>query len=217
MTKNIDYWERVLKSPTSSYEELFECERKYLVEHITAGLNVLDIGCGEGRNMRTILEKTQEVVGVDSDEKAVEDAQKYFLNIPTVKVLNANAAKLPFDDQVFDVVTFLMILPNLDKSKDVVMNEIARVLKNSGKVILSTFSDDAFDERMKIYKQVGVPISRIEGTKFIFDESLGANISEQFSKTQIEELAHRAGLKMLDIQKVDSIAYICMLEKEFKV
>jgi ubiquinone/menaquinone biosynthesis C-methylase UbiE len=214
MLKNIDYWERVLQSPTSSYGELFESERKYLLEHITAGLNVLDIGCGEGRNMRTILERTRQVVGIDNDGKAVEDAQKHFLNIPTVKVLNASAAKLPFDDQTFDVVTFLMILPNLDKSKDVVMSEIARVLKNSGRVILSTFSDDAFDERMKIYKQVGVPISKIEGTTFIFDESLGANISEQFSEAQIEALAHGAALKIVDIQKVDSIAYICTLEKE---
>ena len=216
MPKNIDYWERVLQSPTSSYRELFEGERNYLLEHIQGELDVLDVGCGEGRNIRTILERTQHVVGVDNDEKAVADAQGYFLNIPTVKVFNANAAKLPFADQSFDVVTFLMILPNLDKSKDAVMDEIARVLKNSGKVILSTFSDDAFDERMKIYKQVGVPISRIEGTTFIFDKSLGANISEQFSKEQIEALAHRAGFKMTDIQKVDSIAYICTLEKESK-
>jgi ubiquinone/menaquinone biosynthesis C-methylase UbiE len=127
--------------------------------------------------------------------------------------MKADVVQLPFRDETFDVVTCFMILPNLDKLKEVAMKEIGRVLKKNGTVILSTFSEDAFEERMKIYKQVNVPITAIEGTKIIFDKSLGANVSEQFSKEQIETLVKIAGLEIVDIQKIDSIAYICSLRK----
>lgn len=214
MPKNIDYWEQVLQAPTPAYQELFDCEKKYLLDHIPTGSSVLDIGCGDGRNVRTISERTQQIVGIDNDEKAVEDARKHFAKISTIKIIKADAAKLPFGEGAFDIVTFLMILPNLDTLKEVVMKEISRVLKRDGKIILSTFSEKAFNERVKIYQQVKVPIIKVEGTKFIFDKSLGANISEQFSKEQIQEIARNASLKITDIQEVGKIAYIGMLEKE---
>lgn len=213
MLKNIGYWEQVLQTPTPAYKEMFDSERRYLLDHIPGGANVLDIGCGEGRNMRTIFERTKEITGVDEDERAVDDARKSFVGISTVKIIRANAAKLPFADQTFDVVTFLMILPNLDDLENIVMGEVSRVLKVGGRVILSTFSEDAFEERIKIYKQVKVPIIKVEGTTVHFDKSLGANVSKQFSKKEIQTFAERAGLTLTDIQKVGTIAYICTLEK----
>lgn len=217
MSKNIDYWEQVLQAPTPAYQELFDCERKYLLDHVSAGASVLDIGCGDGRNMQTVSERTKQITGIDNDEKAVEDAGKHFAKISTIKIIKADAAKLPFDEGTFDIVTFLMILPNLDTFKETVMKEISRVLKKDGKIIFSTFSEKAFDERMKIYQQVKVPITKIEGTKLIFDKSLGANISEQFSREQIQEIAQNAGLKIVDMQEVGKIAYIGMLEKEQEI
>src|SRR3989344_5818610 len=151
---NIGYWEQVLEAPTPAYQELFSAERKYLSEHILPDSFVLDIGCGEGRNMQSILQNTQNVYGIDNDPIAVEDAKKRFGEIKTVQVVVASADSLPFENETFDTVTFLMILPNLENNKESSISESARVLKKGGKLILSTFSETAFDERMKIYKML---------------------------------------------------------------
>lgn len=210
MSTNIGYWEQVLNAPTPAYQELFDAEHKYLVENIPSNSKVLDIGCGEGRNMKSILEVTPNVYGVDNDAKAVEDAQK---NLPNIQVVQGEAISLPFEDKTFDVVTFLMTLPNLDNDKEKSFQEVSRVLKDDGFIILSTFAETAFEERMKIYKQVGVPIKQIDGTKVTFDESVGANTSEQFSLEEIENLARTAGLKISNSDRVGLIAYICRLKK----
>lgn len=210
---NISYWEQVLKAPTPAYQELFDAEKEYLNTHIEPNSLVLDIGCGEGRNMQSILQKTQNVYGIDNDQKAVEDAKKKFEKIDTVKVVSASADKLPFEDETFDTVTFLMILPNLENNKDSSIGESARVLKKGGKLILSTFAETAFDERMKIYKITNVPIKKIEGTKVIFDESLGANTSEQFSLDELRLLGEKSGLVIIDSKKIGDIAYIITYQK----
>ncbi len=213
MNTNIGYWEQVLQAPTPAYKNLFDTERAYLLTHIKPDQKVLDIGCGDGRNMKTILEKTKYVTGVDNDQVAIQDTLKHFSDIHTVMIVHGEAAALPFEDNSFDVVTFLMILPNLDTQKVKALKEAARVLKDDGKIILSTFAETAFDERMEIYKQVKAPIERIEGTKVIFNKSLGANISEQSSLEDIEKLAKESGLKVTDTEKVGTIAYICSLSK----
>jgi ubiquinone/menaquinone biosynthesis C-methylase UbiE len=213
MSTNIGYWEEVLKAPTPAYQELFDAEIKYLLDNIKSGAKTLDIGCGEGRNIKTILNRSKDVTGIDNDPIAVKDASDNFSGIPSVRIVCAEAVNLPFEDESFDVVTFLMILPNLDKQKEKGLREAARVLKSDGLLILSTFSEEAFDERMKVYKKVGAPIELVEGTKVIFDKSVGANISEQFSFEEINNLAKSAGLKIIKHSKIGKLAYICTLVK----
>lgn len=213
MATNIGYWEKVLQAPTPAYQELFSAEKAYLLANIKTDDVVLDIGCGEGRNIKTILEKTKFVTGLDNDQTAVTDAQNNFANNPTVKIVLGQAISLPFDDASFSVVSFLIILPNMDTNKEKAFFEVARVLKDGGTMLLSTFAETAFEERMAIYKQVGVPIIRTEGTKVIFDKSLGANTSEQFSLEEIKALGSAAGLKVIESQKVGTLAYLCKLLK----
>lgn len=210
---NIGYWERVLQAPTPAYQELFDAEHKYLLDKITPNSKVLDIGTGEGRNMKSISEMTPFVYGIDNDANAIKDAKENFKDIDTIQIIQGEAVNLPFEDKMFDIVTFLMILPNLDKDKEKALQEASRVLKDGGFIILSTFAETAFEDRMKMYKLVNAPIKKIEGTKVIFDESLGANTSEQFSLQEIESLAKSAGLIVSNYQKVGLIGYICTFKK----
>ncbi len=210
---NIDFWKQVLKAPTAAYEELFRVEKEYLLENITPSDFVLDIGCGEGRNISSIIKKTENVYGIDNDPKAVRDVQKHFKDHKNIKIFCAEAEKLPFEDSTFDTVTFLIILPNLEYNKETALKESVRVLKDKGHLILSTFSDTAFEERIKMYNILNVPIKEIIGTKVIFDKSLGANTSEQFSLEELTSLGNKVGLRMIDSKKIGDIAYICKFEK----
>ncbi len=214
MDTNVDYWEGVLNNPTPPYQALFEEEKNYVREHIPNNSYVLDIGCGNGKNTKLILEKTENVTAIDIDPKAVADAKINLAPFPTVKILQADALSLPFENRVFDVVVLLETIANLAQNKIPVLREINRVLKDSGKIIASVFSEDAFEARMEIYKKLNAPIKEIVGTTVIFDESLGANRSEQFSLDEVSVMADEAGLKITHHKKIDKIAYIFELMKK---
>ncbi|MEX0649400.1 MAG: class I SAM-dependent methyltransferase [Candidatus Andersenbacteria bacterium] len=211
MTTNIGYWERILQSPTSPYQELFESEKKYLTTHISKDSSVLDVGCGDGTTIKSILPIATNVVGIDNDPKAVADAQLKLKSTPSVKILLADALELPFPDQTFDVVTHMMTLVNFKEDKVRALIEMARVLKDDGQIIVSVYSENALSSRLEMYKQINVPIERIDGTRIVFDKSVGANESEQFSKEQFELLATNASLEISDCQKVGTLGYIFKL------
>ncbi len=186
--------------------------KKYLKDSIFPDAKVLDVGCGDGRSILDILPITKDIVGVDYDEQAVLDAKKNLRQYSEVKIIRADARDLPFGNKTFDFVISLVTFVNLDENKEKILREMKRVLKDKGFIIMSVFSEDAFEERMRMYKKIQVPIKEIRETTVIFEESVGANISEQFSKRDIEELCKKAGLKIVDITKVE-IAYLCKFGK----
>lgn len=213
MNRNIDYWEKIVKNPSNKYQEYFDAEKIFLKRKVTKNAFVCDVCCGNGRSIEPLLEQTKNIVGIDYEPSAVKNAQKKFRNQPKVKILLANALNIPFANKTFDFVTMSGTLTNFRQNKVAVLQEMARVLKNKGKIIVSIYSEDAFDARMKMYKRYKIPIKKIEGTTFIFDESLGANVSEQFSKEEIIILANKAGLKMTDCIKIKGLMYICEFTK----
>lgn len=209
---NIDYWKKILQKPLPGFKYWFEQEKKYLRDNLFSMAKVLDIGCGDGRNILDIIPITKNIVGVDYDEQVILDARRNLAQYIEVKIVHADARNLPFNDKTFDFVISLVTFVNLGPHKEKVLCEMKRVLKDNGFIIISVFSEDAFEERMKMYKTIQVPIKEIKGTTVIFDESLGANTSEQFSKKDLKELFKKVDLKIVDIKKV-GIAYLCKLTK----
>src|SRR3989338_452160 len=212
MKRNIDYWENLLINLPKSYKKLFEKEKKYLQKIITKDASVLDVGCGNGRSIFDILPKTKNVTGIDHDNKAVADAKNNFSKYSSIKIIKADAAQLPFDSEEFDFVICMITFANFADKKFKALEEMRRVLKDSGKIIISVFSENALEERMRVYKTLGVKIKEVKNGTVIFDESLGDNISEQFTKEQLENIFSKVNLKIEDIKKVD-IAYLCTLVK----
>ena len=210
--KNIEYWEKLLEDMPDSYRKWFEEERRYLQEHITKDASVLEVGCGDGRSIKDIVDITTTVTGIDHDEKAVADTKNNFREYPHIRILKANAEKLPFENKEFDFIICMTTFANFANSKQQVLSEMKRVLKDDGHIIISVFSEDAFEERMKLYKKLNAPIKEIKGTTVIFDEELVDNISEQFSKQQLLSIFSEAGLKVEDIRK-KGMAYLCKLKK----
>lgn len=212
MSTNIDYWEKVLKNPTPPFKKLFETEHEYLQDHISPNSKVLEIGCGNGRNIQSILNITSDVIGVDNDPQAIKDATEKLYG-KNIKLILADALNLPFPDKSFDSVVLLDTLVNFQGNKLKALSEMKRVLTDTGKILLSVYSEDAFPTRIDMYKQIAVPINKTEGTTVIFDKQVGANESEQFSKEQIEDMASKAGLKIDDFQKIENISYILTLRR----
>jgi len=209
---NIDFWEMVLQNPSPVYAQLFKDEKEFLLSHIPKDSYVLDIGCGDGRNIENMLAATKNIVGLDNDPKAVVDAKKRLADVPSVQIVQGSAFDLFFDDETFDAVTLMVTLVNFEDMKATALGEMKRVMKKGGKVLMSVYSENAFNERLKMYKTLGATIVDTDGSKVIFDGPVGSRVSEQFSKDEIAALAKEAGLTVLSCEMSGDFAYLCILQ-----
>lgn len=93
---------------------------------------VLDIGCGDGSDLKKISEKGAVVYGVEPSEEFVKSAKE--LN-PNGIIKEGVAENIPFSDGMFDVVISkwaLQTCTDLEKA----LSEVGRVLKKDGIFIL---------------------------------------------------------------------------------
>lgn len=96
---------------------------------IPSGASVLDVGANSGELMRLLKQKGCRVVGVDLSDVAIESAKGKGL-----RVLKANAEKLPFKDKRFDVVVMREVLTHIHEPAKAIA-EARRVLKPEGYLI----------------------------------------------------------------------------------
>jgi SAM-dependent methyltransferase len=93
-----------------------------------AGQRTLEVGCGEGRVSRDLVERGHRVIGIDASPTLIQlasdaDGQSWYLR--------ADAAALPFANESFDLVVFYNSLMDVDDMEESV-HEAARVLRSGG-------------------------------------------------------------------------------------
>jgi len=102
------------------------------------GLQILDCGCGNGRNAVPLAEMGNTVFGLDISENAVKDALEKGRKVKPqwkLHLFHASMAELlPFPDSFFDVVADITSFDILlgEEEIDVHRQEVWRVLKPDG-------------------------------------------------------------------------------------
>jgi SAM-dependent methyltransferase len=104
---------------------------KYLGRDSAEPRRILDVGCGTG-TMLSHLASFGKAQGVDIDEEAVG----YCLERGLTDVRLGEAAKLPFDDGSFDLVTALDVVEHLDDDVGA-LREMRRVLRPGGRILVT--------------------------------------------------------------------------------
>ncbi|MBB4639044.1 methyltransferase domain-containing protein [Longimicrobium terrae] len=95
---------------------------------------VLDIGCGNGALLMRMAPGIAHGTGVDTSAGMIDHARKRAADVPTLDFVQVHGPALPFADASFDVVVSLLSFRYLDW--DPVMNEIRRVLRPGGRVLI---------------------------------------------------------------------------------
>lgn len=98
--------------------------------------NLLDIGCGGGKNIKNLLKLSPDAVvyGIDYSSASVEHSiklNKKSISSKKVYVKEASVELIPYEDSKFDCVTAFETIyfwPNIEKS----FVEVIRVLKKGG-------------------------------------------------------------------------------------
>ena len=121
--------------------------RQFLSEIGTAaGLNVLDLGCGEGKNAYALASAGANVVAVDCSQSALANGQREFAHVGIQWVL-ADAETFVRRSGQFDLVVMyglLHCLPSLDVIETVVGRALEKTRPN-GRHFVVAFNDGPHD------------------------------------------------------------------------
>jgi SAM-dependent methyltransferase len=102
---------------------------------------ILDVGCGPGMVTRDIAHLTKgKVIAIDGSEDMIKVAKDVLKVYKNVELRVSDAENLPFDDNMFDIVTCNLLLMWANNPQKVV-NEMARVTKPGGTVLASLEPD----------------------------------------------------------------------------
>lgn len=200
---------------TPRIQKYLEEEIKFVLKYILPTHKVLELGCGYGRVIEKIARKTKEVYGIDISKKNIECAKKYLKEFNNVKLLKMNANSLGFKNNEFDVTIAIQnSISSFKISPIKLVEECYKVTKNGGKILLSSYSEKLWEERLKwFYKQserglVGeIDEERTTNGTIICKDGFEATT---FSKKRFQELKQKMKLDA-EIVEVDNSSIFCII------
>jgi len=182
-------------------------------------LKILDVACGTGDMVLCMgkrLEKrnlSAEFYGLDCSEEMLNLARR---KVPFARLNIGTAEEMPFQDESFDVVSVAFGLRNFS-DREKAIQEIKRVLKPSGKLVILEFSrNSSFLGRLAwAYTRGIVPIigTLITGNRRAY-EHLVNSISSFPSPEKLAEEFKGNGFKVKSLRWLfPRIAFILVLER----
>ena len=120
--------------------------RQFLADHEVAGLSVLDIGCGEGKNANAFAGAGAHVTAIDCSELAIQTGQRLFRS-QLIDWQVGNAALVRLETEQYDVVVsygLFHCLSNAD-ALDELITRLQTTTRKGGFNIFCTFNDRSQD------------------------------------------------------------------------
>ncbi|HEY5535153.1 MAG TPA: methyltransferase domain-containing protein [Ignavibacteria bacterium] len=111
-------------------------EWNWICKHFPEGKNiaVADIGCGNGALLKEIAPRIKVGMGFDTSANIIESAIKLNKDNSNISFQLINGPSLPIEEQSIDLIISLLSFRYLDW--DPLMEEIKRVLKPDGKILI---------------------------------------------------------------------------------
>lgn len=163
---------------------------KFAEEHVR-GKNVLEVGCGTGYGSEHLSHIAGSMISIDQWKEGIAVCQKTLSN-DNISFIPANALKLPFKDESFDVVISFQVIEHFspdDCSR--YLFEIKRTLRNNGILIVTTpnsnlrllpFQKQRNPEHLREYNDR--TLRRLLKARFEEIDLLGLTATEEIMKTE---------------------------------
>ncbi|MEK7134365.1 MAG: class I SAM-dependent methyltransferase [Patescibacteria group bacterium] len=121
-----------------------------------AGLQILDLGSGIGKNAHFFAERGAFVTGIEMSDTALAVARTRVKETDTHALYQKGniGAPLPFPDNSFDAVLDVLSSNSLsEKERGIYLKETARVLKPCGYMLVKALSKDGDKNAKKLLKK----------------------------------------------------------------
>ena len=135
-----EYWDRIRTEMIGGRADLLA-----LLDLLDDRWVVGDLGCGAGQLMEALAPCVAKVIGVDESGPMLEAAEKRLATFDNVELRDGTIEKLPIDGDALDAAILFLVAHFISDPANVV-NEIRRVLKPGGRVlIVDLMSHDRVD------------------------------------------------------------------------
>jgi MPBQ/MSBQ methyltransferase len=112
---------------------------------IPAGSHVLEIGCGNGKTLSTMIQRGWDVTGIDFSARAVTMSRERCAGTSSFEFMVADTMHLPFKNSSFDAVFAIHIFGHLhEPERKHLPNDLENILKPGGILFFSDFSTEDF-------------------------------------------------------------------------
>lgn len=167
---------------------------------------VLDVGCGSGREIKFLTDKSIDCVGIDLSLGTIKQARN---NVPDGYFRVMDARYLDYPDNLFDGVVCIAVVHHLyDRDFRKALQEIIRVTKSKGKIALTVRLGSGY----KFDKFGRFVVHREKQTIIHAMESLGFDILDT-SVSEVDEDRNWLQLVLSNIEKpnrsLDNMCSFC--------
>lgn len=179
-----DYEQNVTYSPYFAALDALWFEG-WLDEHLEAGLRVLDVGCGTGRQILPMARRGLKVVGVDLSEEMLGLAQSKLSAeglVPLVNLIRADAETMPLREQIFDACVMVGTLHHLPQPEAGVL-EAAQKIRPGGLF----YSYDPHQSPVRFLFDWAMKFCRL------YEEE--ASEAPLFTEHRLQTILHEAGIE----------------------
>ncbi|MEW6202337.1 MAG: class I SAM-dependent methyltransferase [bacterium] len=161
---------------------------------------VLDVGASPGHLLWLFRHAGYEVAGIDLFPDAPflpasalprKDLFREF-NLPVVQT-DAQVSPLPFGDNTFDVVFFCEMLEHLTGSPALILSEIRRVLRDGGRVYITTPNVVALRNRIRMLLGLNIHTS----VEILYNVAPYKRHNREYTLSEVVDVVSRAGLRVV--------------------
>ena len=177
------------------------------------GMKILDVGCGNGRNMVYFMRNGYDIYGVEKSQAHINNV--WFLtkqlapDLPDTNFKVENLADISFDDEFFDAVISSAVLHFAKNTNEFMswLMESWRVLKVGGFIFVRLASSIGIEDKIK--KIEGRRFSLPDTSeRFLVDEQMLMDLTYQLNGELIEPL------KTTNVQNVRAMTTWCFKKLE---
>jgi len=128
---------------------------------------LLEVGCGEGRGVETLLPLADSYLGLDKIPEVISELQRKFPNVSFQQAVIPPFHEI--EDNSYDTVVSFQVIEHIANDR-LFLTEIYRVLKPGGKAIISTPNINHTLSRNPWHEREYTPKQLIDLCASIFDE-----------------------------------------------
>jgi len=129
--------------------QYLDAEIKHVLKKITPGQCILELGCGYGRVLSSLIQTTDQVVGIDTSLESLQLAKKLIMPSEKCSLFRMDAVHMAFSNQMFDVVICIQNgISAFHVNQRGLIQESLRVIKPHGHLLFSSYSEKIWDDRL---------------------------------------------------------------------